>query len=173
MSNTTIKVTVEYETPKTTKFEALMKEYETAKKIADETVSYYKPLADIAETAKFEAIEEQLEIIKQYAKQISDITNEATFIQKWFGAWRFDLVYRPRETTFKFEIKYGGKPFVNSNPSFYSGGTNIVGNWEEWDCFKELERQALQQLYSLIEKERKRGEAEIVRYNNIIKGENK
>lgn len=173
MSNTTIKVTVEYETPKTTKFEALMKEYETAKKVADETVSYYKPLADIAETAKFEAIEEQLEIIKQYAKQISDITNKATFIQEWFGPWRFDVVYRPRETTFKFEIKYGGNPFIQSNSSFYTGGTNIVGNWEKWNCIEELEKAALQQLDTLIEKERKRGEAEIVRYNNIIKGENK
>ena len=168
MSNT-IKVTVEYETPKTTKFEALMKEYETAKKVADETVSYYKPLADIAETAKFKAIEEQLEIIKQYAKQISDISKEATFISAWFGPWRFDLVYRPRETTFKSEINYGGKLFVNSNPSFYSGGTNIVGNWEEWNCFKELERQALNQLQNLIDKEKERGLKEIARLNNIVK----
>ena len=42
---TNIKVTVEYEVPKTNKFDALMAEYEIAKKIADETESYYKPLA--------------------------------------------------------------------------------------------------------------------------------
>lgn len=169
MSNTIIKVNVEYETPKATKFEALMKEYETAKKVADETVSYYKPLADIAETAKFEAIEEQLEIIKQYAKQISAITNEATFIYQWFGPWRFELVYRPRETTFKFEIKYGGNPFIQANPSFYTGRTNIVGNWEEWNCIEKLERQACNQLRNLIEKEKKRGLKEIERLNNIVK----
>lgn len=168
MSNT-IKVNVEYETLKTTKFEALMKEYKIAKKIAEETVNYYKPLADCAEKAKFEAIMEQLEIIKQYAKQISDISKESTFISAWFGPWRFDLVYRPRETTFRFEIKYGGKPFVNSTPSFYSGGTNIVGNWEEWNCFEKLEEQALNQLQNLINKEKERGLKEIARLNNIVK----
>jgi hypothetical protein len=44
-----IKVTVAYEKPNTSKFDALMAEYEAAKKYADETVAYYKPLADIAE----------------------------------------------------------------------------------------------------------------------------
>lgn len=163
----TIKVSVEYEMPKTTKFEALMKEFELAKKVADETVDYYKPLADCAEKAKFKAIEEQLEIIKQYAKKISSITYEATFIREWFGAWAFELVYRPRETTFTFEIKYGGKPFVKDNCSFYSGDTNIVGNWEEWHCFETLEKNACKQLEKLIKKENQRGQKQIERLNNI------
>ena len=42
-----IKVTVAYEKPTTSKFDALMAEYEAAKKYADETVAYYKPLADV------------------------------------------------------------------------------------------------------------------------------
>ena len=166
----TIKVSVEYETPKTTKFEALMKEFEIAKKVADETVDYYKPLADVAEEAKFESIMEQLKTIKWYAQQISNITHEATFISSWFkgnGAWRFDLVYRPRETIFAFEVKYGGKPFVKDNPSFYNGGTNIVGNWEEWHCFELLEKEACEQLESLIQKEKERGQKQIERLNNI------
>lgn len=168
----TIKVSVEYETPKTTKFEALMKEFEITKKIADETVSYYQPLADCAEQAKFEAILEQLEIIKEYAKQISSITHEATFLRSWFegkGAWAFEVIYRPRETTFEFEIKYGGKPFVKNNPSLYQGGTNVVGNWEEWRCFECLEKEACKQLEELIKKEQQRGQTQIDRLNNIIK----
>lgn len=170
--STTIKVSVEYETPKTTKFEALLKEFEIATKVADETVDYYKPLADCAEKAKFEAIMEQLEIIKQYAKQISSITHQATFLRSWFegkGAWAFELVYRPNEITFPFEIKYGGKPFVRDNPSFYQGGTNIVGNWEEWRCFELLEKEACRQLQVLIEKETQRGNKQIERLNNIIR----
>lgn len=170
--STTIKVNVEYEIPKTTKFEALMKEFEVAKKVADETVSYYQPLADCAEKAKFEAIMEQLEIIKQYAKQISSITHEATFLRSWFegkGAWAFELVYRPRETTFKFEIEYGGNPFVRDNPRFYQGETNIVGNWEEWRCFELLEKEACNQLKELIEKEQQRGNTQIERLNNIAR----
>ena len=51
-----IKVTVSYEKPTTSKFDALMAEYEAAKKYADETVAYYKPLADVAEDAKFDAV---------------------------------------------------------------------------------------------------------------------
>ena len=68
-----IKVTVTYDKPTTSKFDALMAEYEAAKKYADETVAYYKPLADAAEEAKFDAIMEQLETIKEYAKRISEI----------------------------------------------------------------------------------------------------
>lgn len=168
----TIKVSVEYETPKTTKFEALMREFEVAKKIADETVDYYKPLADCAEKAKFEAILEQLEIIKEYAKQISNITHQATHLRSWFngkGAWAFEVVYRPRETTFEFEIKYGGQPFIKNNPNFYQGGTNVVGNWEEWHCFECLEKEACEQLTKLIEKETQRGQTQIERLNNIVR----
>ena len=163
----TIKISVEYEMPKTTKFEALMKEFELAKKVADETVDYYKPLADCAEKAKFEAIMEQLEVIKNYAKQISSITHEATFFRHWFGPMAFEVAYRPRETTFAFEIKYGGKPFVKDNCSFYNGGTNIVGNWEEWHCFEILENDAYKKLEDLIKKEKARGQEQINRLNNI------
>ena len=163
----TIKVSVEYEIPKTTKFEALLKEFEVAKKVADETVDYYKPLADCAEKAKFDAIMEQLETIKEYAKQISGITQQATHIRKWFGACAFDIAYRPKETILAFEIRYGGKPFVQNNPYIYSGGTNIIGNWEEWHCFEILEKEACDQLKELIKKEQQRGQTQIDRLNNI------
>lgn len=159
----TIKVSVEYEIPKTTKFEALLKEFEVAKKVADETVDYYKPLADCAEKAKFDAIMEQLETIKEYAKQISGITQQATSFRKWFGASAFEIVYRPKETVFAFEIKYGGKPFVQNNPYIY----NVIVNWEEWHCFEELEKEACNQLKELIEKEQQRGQNQIKRLNNI------
>ena len=165
----TIKVSVEYETPKTTKFEALMKECEIAKRVADETVSYYKPLADCAEEAKFDAIMEQLETIKWYAQQISSITQTATFLRHLFGPMAFELVYRPQETTFSFEIKYGGKPFIKDNCSFYNGGTNIVGNWEKWHCFEILESLACRQLEDLICKEKQRGQEQIERLNNILR----
>ena len=166
----TIKVSVEYEKPKTTKFEALMKEFELAKKVADETVDYYKPLADCAEEAKFEAILEQLEIIKQYAKQISNITHEATFFREWFGTWAFELVYRPQETSCVFEIRYGSRKFIKDNiSSFVMSGTNIVGNWEKWCCFEKLEKAACKKLERLIAKEQERGQKQIERLTNIQK----
>lgn len=167
MSNT-IKVTVEYETPKTTKFEALMKELEVAKKIADETVSYYKPLADCAEEAKFEAIMEQLEIIKQYAKQISDFTGQAVFIEEWFGS-KFQVIYRPQENRFRFEIRYGGQPFDKHEVLVKRKGINIITNWENNRHFEILEQNACKQLQELIKKENSRGQKQIDRLNAIQK----
>ena len=163
----TIKISVEYEMPKTTKFEALMKEFELAKKVADETVDYYKPLADCAEEAKFDAIMEQLETIKWYAQQISNITHNATFIREWFGPMAFEIAYRPKETTLSFEIKYGGKIFDKNDSNIYSRRVNLMNNWEEWHCFEKLERNACEQLEDLIYKEKQRGQEQIERLNNI------
>ena len=79
-----IKVTVTYDKPNTSKFDALMAEYEAAKKCADETVAYYKPLADVAEDAKFDTIMEQLETIKEYAVRISEINGGGAV---WINAY--------------------------------------------------------------------------------------
>ena len=164
----TIKVSVEYEKPQTTKFEALVRELEVAKKVADETVDYYKPLADCAEEAKFEAIMEQLETIKWYAQQISSITHKATFISHQFGKNKFEVVYRPQCTTCAFEISYCGKRFSKDNfCNVNQEEINILGNWEEWHCFKNLENKAYQTLENLIEEATARGQKQINRLNNI------
>lgn len=182
---TNIKVTVEYEAPKTNKFDALMAEYAVAKKVADETVAYYKPLADIAEEAKFDAIMEQLETIKQYAKQISDISNMAAFITAHLSAElrnspyrnidygkRFEVAYRPQSG---FEIMWDGDRFTKERLRKYREGMcdkerNIIGKWDEWGVYKMLEDSACRQLQDMIKRQVNKGNEQINRLKNIQGG---
>ena len=154
-----IKVTVTYEKPTTSKFDALMAEYEAAKKYADETVAYYKPLADAAEEAKFDAIMEQLETIKGYAKHISDIKGgEAIWIKAYISSdvcgastgQEFEVIYRPRETNFRFEIRSSWREFDRRYIKYHSeGSSNFIGNWDKWKVYEKLERNAINRLYNI------------------------
>ena len=171
-----IKVTVTYEKPTTSKFDALMAEYEAAKKYADETVAYYEPLAEAAEEAKFDAIMEQLETIKGYAKCISDIHNEAVWLRAGIprSGVTFEVVYRPQSG---FEITWWGdtfcKRYMHSRPHRYvEGEFNIIGNWNEWRIYEQLEKHAFEKLNMAINKQKRRANAEINRLNNITKGGN-
>ena len=171
-----IKVTVTYDKPTTSKFDALMAEYEAAKRCADETVAYYKPLADAAESAKFDAILEQLETIQEYAKRISEINNEAVWISRWIGARRFDVVYRPKEITHRYEITWGGDAFTKEKANrmrhlFYDG-FNIIGRWEELKVYEQLQAEAFALLQEAIDKQKQRGSYQQYRLNNITKGGN-
>ena len=171
-----IKVTVTYEKPTTSKFDALMAEYEAAKKYADETVSYYKPLADVAEDAKFDAIMEQLETIKGYAKCISDISNEAVWLRAGIphSGVKFEVIYRPKDG---FEITWWGdtfcKYYMHSRPHRYvESEFNIIGNWNKWQMYEQLEKHAFEKLNKAINEQKSRANREINRLNNITKGGN-
>ena len=179
---TNIKVTVEYETPKTNKFDALLVEYALAKKIADETENYYKPLAEAAEEAKFDAIMEQLETIKQYAKLISDINNQVVYIKaslsaelrkspyKCMDSWKsFEVVYRPKDG---IEVMWAGDRFTKERLKKYPSAMcerecNIIGKWDEWGVYNMLEESAHRQLEYLIRLQNERGEKQINRLKNI------
>ena len=166
-----IKVTVSYEKPTTSKFDALMKEYEAAKKYAEETVAYYKPLADAAEEAKFDAIMEQLETIKEYAKRISTITNRKAV---WIKTSNFTVCYR---TDYKTEITWYSLDFtkenIRRNPHrFCESVYNILGKWDEWNMYEMLERDACQKLANAIDEQKQRANHEQSRLNNITKGGN-
>ena len=172
--NNRIKITAEYEIPDTTKFDLLMTEYKAAKKHADETVAYYQPLADAAEEAKFDAITEQLEPIKRYAKQISQITNRATIlvadIPRSINC--FMVEYLPNEG---YRIRWADSIFNKENlrkyrNSFTLGHNNILGNWDKWRIYEQLEQQAWEELHNIINSELSRAENQIKRLDNIVKG---
>lgn len=178
-----IKVTVTYDKPNTSKFDALMAEYEVVKKIADETEAYYKPLADMAEITKFNAIMEQLEIIKGYAKRIGDIKSDAVWITAYVsssvcgsansGGEMFQVIYRPNETTWRFEIRSDWKIFDKNHIGYHCKDShNFIGNWNEWRIFEKLEEEAIRQLQNAINEQKRRAEVEINRLNNITKGGN-
>ena len=183
-----IKVTVTYDKPTTSKFDALMAEYEAAKKYADETVAYYKPLADAAEEAKFDAIMEQLETIKRYAKAISNLNGQSVWISVRIPAdvrggsgcssddGKFSVIYRPNDN-FPFEITWTGSQFTKDRlrKCWYGmceGYRNIIGMWNEWGVYERLEKEAISQLNCLINNQKRRANAEKNRLYNITKGGN-
>lgn len=181
-----IKVTVTYEKPTTSKFDALMKEYEAAKKYADETVSYYKPLADAAEEAKFNAIIEQLETIKGYADKLCEFSEQKqATIRAYISASErgchsgcYFSVYRNPYGSYR--IQWDGIDFtaevLKTNPdnftADYSERYNILGRWDEWKVYECLEEEALRQLQRHINAQNERAKKQINRLNNITKGGN-
>lgn len=171
---TNIKVTVAYEKPTTSKFDALMAEYEAAKKMADETVAYYKPLADAAEEAKFNAVLEQLETIKGYAKRISEITGKNVEINVWIASCRLDVDYYLQNG--HCNVAYGGCMFTmesaDRNRRLFFEGSNLIGRWDELKAYQELEEEAFRLMRKAIDKQKSRAEYQTNRLNNITKGGN-
>ena len=174
-----IKVTVTYDKPTTSKFDALMAEYEAAKKYADETVAYYKPLADVAEGAKFDAIMEQLETIKEYAMRIDElmkfVRGEVQITAGVHAYMRGDTcssVYFTvsyRSDVNKFCISCDNMPFVKDS-KFCNGRYNFIGKWEEWEIYEQLEKDACSQLQAAIRRQKIRAQQQIDRLHNITKG---
>ena len=168
-----IKVTVEYEVPKTNKFDALLAEYAIAKQIADETETYYKPLADLAEAAKLDAILKQIEPIKYYAQQISRLGND-----------RYPVGIYARHCICHFEVRYDAKSsqpwtvwwagnsfskerLIKCRGDFCERNYNILGNWDQWNMYKQLEEYAMAELQKAIDRQKTRGQEQINRLKNI------
>lgn len=182
---TNIKVIVTYDKPNTSKFDAMLAEYALAKQIADETELYYKPLADVAEEAKFDAIIEQLKPIKDYAKAIFELQDSkyAVWITAHIsrqelggyssgGMGSFHVVYSNK--THDIEVQWLGDEFTKERMRKYPGcycndGHNILGNWDKWNVYQRLETDAINQLKRHIERQQARGQKQIDRLYNITK----
>lgn len=173
-----IKVTVSYERPTTNKFDALMAEYEAAKKVADETVTYYKPLADAAEEAKLMAILEQIEPIKMYARQLAALSRNKESVVRAivYGNYSnksFSVHCDPQGQCRVMWPDRGwlfDQQLLKNRPDLLTvNDYNILGNWDEWKVYQELENNALRQLSSKIEEQKQIGQKQIDRLNNIIK----
>lgn len=170
-----IKITVEYEAPKKDKFNELLAQYEQVKQTATETVSYYKPLAEAGERKKIELILEQLETIKEYMLKIYEIKKQSFSI----CANGKDESYFPK----KFKICYNGKFTIvwdeldfnlieyEKDPSSFNGTHmekyNILGNWDKWEMYQNLEKQCANLLMIEIERYQKRAKQEKKRFENI------
>jgi hypothetical protein len=179
-----IKVIVSYEKPATTKFDALMEEYKAAKKIADETVAYYKPLADAAEEAKMDAILEQIEPIIGYAKQLAQITEKdritiCSYVNQsqsgYYDLLSFTVEYKAfaDKTVIRWGVASFNKENLKTRPGYFTGyDCNILGNWDKWNIYQGLENNAISQLKTAIEMQHKKGREQVDRLNNIQKGVN-
>lgn len=177
-----IKVTVTYDQPTTTKFDALMAEYNAAKKVADETAAYYKPLADAAEEAKMLAILDQLETIKDYANQLSMFyKNSELKIETHLSTYERGGSYSQgiwftvcRGKYGDFSIKWGSIDFnietLRSRPDYFTdSGWNILGEWDKWKIYERLEKHAINLLQNKINAQNNISQKQIDRLNNIVK----
>lgn len=180
-----IKVTVSYEKPTTSKFDALFAQYEAAKKCADETVTYYKPLADAAEEAKMSAILEQLETIKEYARKLRTLNGTHTARINTYVSAKMRSSYHSSGAYFEVycdkqgvcSVTWDNTPFTLEKltvrrSDFTGTGWNILGMWDEWHIYEKLEEEALKQIRSKITEQTRRSNEEKNRLYNITKGGN-
>lgn len=159
-----IKVKVSYEQPATTKFDALLKEYEVAKKVAEETVAYYKPLADVAEDAKFEIVLEQIETLKKYVEKVCEISDKSECFY-WYGG---DFMIGHSPNNLKVRCTLRGESITKEN--FAKNRTNLTWQYmlRSWESgYKEIERLICERLQELIKKEESKGQREIDRLKAI------
>ena len=183
----TIKVTVNYETPNTTKFDALVEQYKIAQTLAKETVSYYQPLAETAEEKMFEAIQTQLETIYGYVKKMYEILAS----QPYYTGFSLSIVGDPElenpeyrtainQDLFKIHVDYKGcvetewkttpftkEEFLRNRERFTEGSYNILGKWNEWKIYERLESRACRCVQSYIDNENGKAQQIIDRFNNI------
>ena len=178
-----ISVNVSYEEPKTTKFDALMEQYKVAKQIANETVSYYKPLAEAGEEAKMKAILRQLETIEYYCYQLALLTDNKeyktssiiTCTQRggdYGGIWFTVQCNINSDGTPCYYKKWGNVEFSIENlkkipHAFIDKGFNILGNWDKWKVYEELEDNIYRKIQALIKEQEQRGQKQIQRFENI------
>lgn len=178
-----IKVTVTYDKPSTSKFAALMAEYEAAKKYADETVAYYKPLADMAEEAKMLAILDQLENIKEYALTLQALTGVKTvkisaYIDRalrgyYSSAGHFIVKTDDRGPSISWDGVEFTMDALKTKRYHFTGAeceaADILGNWEKWKVYEALEKDALEQMQYHIKRQQNRAEKQKDRLYNITK----
>ena len=171
MSN--IKVSVEYETPTTDKFDALMKQYEAAKQLADETVTHYRPLAEAAEEAKMQAILEQIKPIKRYLIQLHEINSNITRVSVRMYTNHF-VIYINKFTNC-VNVRWDGESFdidsLRAQRDNFTAGLsedyNILGQWDKFGMYEKLEATCLEYLRIELEKRKTEADNEKARLVNI------
>lgn len=178
-----INVNVSYEQPTTTKFDALMEQYKVAKQIANETVSYYKPLAEAGEEAKMKAILKQLETIEYYCYQLALLKDnkeaEASTIitstqrgNDYGGLWfsvRCNINSNGTPCYYKKwgHVEFSIEQLKKAPHAFTDKGYNILGNWDKWKVYEELEDNIYYKMRALIKGQEQRGQKQIKRFENI------
>lgn len=172
-----IKVTAEYIKPSTAVFDKYFNEFYEWQTIADDDEKYYTPLSDLAEEQKMIAILEQLETITDCLKKIVAIGGwGGVIIPQYFdGGYiqRFEMNYNAK--TNEFEILWNEKPFTieqlretrdHFNADF-DDTQNILGCWEEWAMYEQLEEICIKKIEELTYYERVRSRKRISRFENI------
>lgn len=173
-----IKITVAYTAPITDKFDALMTQYGEVKRLSNETVNFYRPLAEAAEETKLALILEQLETIHGYLLKLNSINDSINFIKAHSQPGHKDSL------EFLVELGYNNEMVVNWDrlklnhenvvkrvnyfTANYHDRYNILGNWDNWGMYERLENRCIELLNLEINKQKKLAEDEKNRFHNIV-----
>lgn len=152
MEITNIKVTASYEYDNShSKFDALLTQYNIAKKIADETKAIKQPLINAMGEKKLELIMEQLETIKKYASTLSMLQNDACVAVRAIGKGGAHCVKITHSNKWgdKFTIYLDG--YENPIPSWFEEH-GIVTRWNELNLYESLKQDCERQLERLIQR---------------------
>lgn len=156
----TIKVSVDYETPSSNKFEALMEEYFATKAIAENVEETMIPLIQVGGKAKYDVICRQLGVISEQLKQLASVSPSNCV--KVGG--RYDKCGRSRTITIEYnkirdtiEIKYRGnfcgeRNFLDweQNQEELLSPTGLVTQWNNFKIIEEMQDECNRRLRILI-----------------------
>ncbi len=167
MSNV-IKITVEYEQPKADKFNELLTQYHNIKKISDDTISYYKPLADAANEKKMELIIEQVKTIQQYLTEINKLDNRYNVVCERIniaGTYRNFKVFSDK--IYWYDEPFTMNQYITSNDYMKGTFETVFIKWDELKIYESLEKQCVDKLNIIIDREKAKAEKQIKRLKNI------
>lgn len=174
-----IKVTVDYETPSTTKFDALIEQYLAAKAVTEQTEDTMIPLIKEGGQAKYEAICEQLYVIADQLKKISELrggqhTEEASgtyFLND--DCYRMYVRYYPVRNeiaiTYRERFGYTAWDFLdweNQSKDLLSLD-GLVTNWNQFKIIEEMQRNCNWHLRCMIETQQKKAKTITETLNKI------
>lgn len=156
-----IKVTATYEEDEPSKFDALWKEYEIAKKIANTTKETLHPLIEAAGEKKLEMIYEQLEPITKYVidlanthkKYKEELITVCTYAN---GGQRYSATVKARlnDRTGEWDTDiYLDGSWQKQNSWFSENG--IVTKWNQYGLYEKLKKECERRLQEAIEEIRK------------------
>lgn len=151
-----IKVTVEYEKPEMSKFEALLNQYKIAEEIANATEVELTPLIQEGGKAKYIAICEQLTVIGKQFREYCIVTKKKYYTHIWTKYRNscgsdvyFSIGYTPDNDTlyylfngYSLDRGYGWD-FMNfeRNSRDLIGEGGVVTRWNRFNIISELQQE--------------------------------
>lgn len=162
-----IKVTVNYETPNTTKFDALIEQYLAAKAVTDATKETMIPLIEEGGKAKYDAICKQLDVIADQLRKISTLRGGQHIEEASALYWERDDHYRVRvryypvrnKITITYHDKFGCAAWDfldwdNQSKNLLSID-GLVTNWNQFKIIEEMQEACNWHLKCMIEDQQK------------------
>jgi hypothetical protein len=162
-----IKVTAEYISKPSNKFDALVAEFEAAKALAEATEAEKQPLIDAMGEAKLELIKKQLYEIVSKLFVIVRITGRDCEIkaEKMVNYYNYKASV-PVNHRYTIRIYLGGYD-INSSREWWFSEDGIVTKWNELKLYDMILKECEKRMTSLIDEQNKKIERINNTFNNM------